>query len=204
MTPNSTETIHIDEALRLVDRELWIITAADGQRRGGLLATWVSAASIDRERPILLAGIGPNHFTAELVQASRTFGAHLLRHDQIDVAWNFARDSGRQQDKLRNLPIDQGQTGAPILVDCLAWFDCRVFARYDAGDRLLFWADIVAGSRRKPLDNKDSARVSSPLCEYEFFRGLSEEQRQILIGARDADSAFYRPLLEKWRLAKPW
>jgi len=44
----------IDAALRLVDRELWIITAADKNRRGGLLATWVSTASIDPERPILL------------------------------------------------------------------------------------------------------------------------------------------------------
>src|SRR5829696_10406770 len=90
----------VEAALRLIDRELWIITAAHGDRRGGLLATWVSAASIDPERPILLAGIGPNHFTAELVQSNNAFAAHLLRLDQIELAWNFASGSGRDRDKL--------------------------------------------------------------------------------------------------------
>ena len=90
--PSPTDLAQIDAALRLLDREIWIITAADGDRRGGLVATWVSSASIDRQRPMLLAGIGPNHFTAELVQATRVFGAHLLRTDQTQLAWNFARE----------------------------------------------------------------------------------------------------------------
>ena len=68
----------IDSALRLVDREIWVVTASDGERRGGLVATWVTAASIDRERPMLLAALGANHFTTELVQTSKAFAAHLL------------------------------------------------------------------------------------------------------------------------------
>jgi flavin reductase (DIM6/NTAB) family NADH-FMN oxidoreductase RutF len=76
MKPTSTDLAQIDAALRLIDREIWIVTAADGNRRSGLMATWVSAASIDCERPVLLTGIGPNHFTAELVQASKADAAH--------------------------------------------------------------------------------------------------------------------------------
>src|SRR3954469_9482743 len=136
----------IDSALRLVNREVWVVTAADGERRGGLVATVVTAASIDRERPMLLAALGANHFTTELVQASKAFAAHLLRPEQTELAWNFARDSGRQRDKLAGIVVERQATGAPVLADCLAWFDCRVFARYDAGDRLLFWGDVVAGT----------------------------------------------------------
>src|SRR3954465_4170009 len=84
----------INAALRLIDRDLWIVTAHDGPRRGVLVATWVSVASIDPQRPVLLAGLGPNHFTTELVQASRSFGAHLLRPDQTELAWNFSRACG--------------------------------------------------------------------------------------------------------------
>jgi len=204
MNPPTTDLAQIEATLRLIDREVWIITAADDGRAGGLVATWVSAASIDRERPALLAGFGPNHFTTELVQASRAFGAHLLRREQIELAWNFARDSGRDRDKLHGLKVKRRHTGSPILVECLAWFDCRVFARYDAGDRLFFWADIVGGSHREPIGSKDSTEENGPLREHDFFRGLSDEQRQILVRARDADAAYYRPLNEKWRLAKPW
>src|SRR2546429_1095460 len=98
-----TNNDEIAFALRLIDREMWIVTAASGERRGGLVATWVSAASIDRERPVLLAGLAPNHFTTELVQTSRAFAAHLLRPQQTDLAWNFGRDSGRDRNKFAGL-----------------------------------------------------------------------------------------------------
>src|SRR6476620_897039 len=104
------DLVQIDAALRLLDREIWIITAADGDRRGGLVATWVMPASIDPQRPALLAAIGANHFTADLVLASRAFAAHLLRPDQVELAWNFARDSGRSRDKLAGLTIEQRQS----------------------------------------------------------------------------------------------
>jgi len=192
------ELDEIDAALRLVDRELWVVTAADGQRRGGLVATWVIAASIDRERPMLLAALGANHFTTELVQASKAFAAHLLRPEQIELAWNFARDSGRQRDKLAGLAVEQHVTGTPVLVDCLARFDCRVFARYDAGDRLLFWGDVVAA------DGRWSLPTTCALREQEFFAKLTETQRQQLKADRDRDAAAGQPLHDAWRLKKPW
>src|SRR5262245_5765886 len=104
----------IDAALRHLDRELWVVTSASGARRGGLLATWVSIASIDRQRPVLVAGLSANHFTTELVQASSSFAAHLLRPEQIDLAWNFARDSGRSRDKFAGLEVQSNETGSPI------------------------------------------------------------------------------------------
>ena len=185
----------IDSALRLIDREVWILTAVVGERRGGLVATWVSAASIDRERPVLLAGISPNHFTAELVQKSKAFAAHLLRPDQIELAWNFARDSGHERDKLAGVSWSPGDTGSPILADCLAWCDCRCFARYDAGDRLFFWADVVAAGKHGP---------DPPLHEQAFFRGLTETQKQQLIAARDADVTIQRHLHQSWRNSQQW
>jgi|SRR5262245_26654184 len=193
-----TKTEEIDSALRLIDREVWIITAADGQRRGGLVATWISTASIDRERPVLLAGLGPNHFTTELVQSSKAFAAHLLRTQQTDLAWDFARDSGRNRDKFANLGVETHETGSPILTNCLAWFDCRVFARYDAGDRFFFWADVMASA---PVPREEPALA---LCEHEFFHSLTKDQLQHLAAARDADAAYLRPFHEKWRLASSW
>jgi flavin reductase (DIM6/NTAB) family NADH-FMN oxidoreductase RutF len=186
----------IDSALKLLDREIWIITAADGQRRGGLVATWVVPASLDRERPVLMIGIAPNHFTAELVLNSRAFAAHLLRPDQSELAWNFANGSSRNRDKLAGLAVEQRQTGAPILADCLAWFDCQVSVRYDAGDRLLFWGDIVAGTLRVPS--------AACLREHEFIRNLTDEQRQALAAERAADAAINRPLQERWRSENAW
>jgi flavin reductase (DIM6/NTAB) family NADH-FMN oxidoreductase RutF len=182
----------IDTALRLVDRELWIITAADGPRRGGLLATWVSSASIDPERPILLAGIGPNHFTGELVQSSRAFAAHLLRPDQIELAWNFANGSGRDRDKFAGSEVHSHETASPILTDCFAWFDCRVFADYNAGDRHFFWADVCSARAQH-----EQPRLT--LREHAFFQFLTPEQRGQLLADRNEDILKNRPLYDQWR-----
>ena len=199
-----TNPNQIDAALRLVDREIWIVTAAVGPRRGGLVATWVSAASIDSQRPVLLAGLAPNHFTTGLVQSSKAFAAHLLRPEQAELAWNFARDSGSARDKFANLGVETHDTGSPVLTECLAWFDCRVFARYDGGDRLFFWADIVAASGPDAAAPGAISPDRTALREHQFFRSLSQDQRQHLAAARDADAADLRPLDEKWRLTSPW
>ena len=190
MTPANLD--QIDSVLRLIDREVWIVTAAAEGRRGGLTATWVSAASIDREHPVLLAGIAPNHFTAELIEKSHAFVAHLLRADQASLAFDFANNSGRQRDKLAGLEFEPAVTGAPVLRDCLAWLDCRLFARHDAGDRLFYWADVVAASQ-----------VSSGpgLKEQAFFGSLSPAEKQALIRGRDADVEILRPLASGWRSA---
>ena len=180
----------IDTLLRLIDREVWIVTAAAGSRRGGLTATWVSPASIDRERPVLMAGIAPNHFTAELITKSGAFCAHLIAPEQSAAALHFAAGSGRAQDKLAAMETTAGETGSPILRDCLAWFDCRVFASYDCGDRWLFWGDIIAA---------EQPGAGLPLREHALMQRLSDDQRQLLIADRNADITRQRPLHAAWR-----
>ena len=94
---------------------------------------------------MVVAAIAPIHQTAELIQASGAFGLHLIRRDQIDLAWRFGLISARHHDKFSGLAITTESTGAPILQDCLAWLDCQVLTSLDVGDRILFWADVVAG-----------------------------------------------------------
>ena len=185
----------IDSILRLVDREIWIVTAAAAGRRGGLCATWVSAASIDPQKPVVVAGLASNHFTTELVRASGCFGLHLLRADQVPLALNFAIGSGRDRDKFAGLSLATGSTGSPLLADCLASLECRVFSRYDTGDRWYFWADVVAGQKHGD---------GNPLCEQALIAAASGEQRQLLLQNRREDSEYLQPLHNRWRAANLW
>lgn len=182
----------IDSVLRLVDREIWIVTAASGGRRGGLCATWVSLASLDPDRPVVVAGLAPNHFTTELVQSADCFGLHLLRTDQTPLALNFAIGSGRDRDKLAGLASHIGSTGAPMLDDCLATLECRVVARFDSGDRWYYWADVVAGKRLSD---------GEPLCEQALIAAASDEQRKLLAQNRRDDTERLGPLHNQWRAA---
>lgn len=178
-----------DLILRRLDREVWIVTSADSEKRGGLVATWVSSASIDSGRPTLLIGVAPNHFTCELIDASNGFAAHLIDESHSELAWAFGIGSGRDRDKFLGLETSTAVTGSPVLRDCLAWLDCNVISRLDTGDRVYFWGEVVA-----------SANVSegAPLREQRLFEAASDQQLRQLREGRDHDVGVHRPLYESW------
>lgn len=188
MTSLDVQTV--DRAFRQLNRPVWIITAAAGSRRGGLVATWVSPASLDPQRPVLLAALAPNHFTTELIQASGAFAAHLLNPDEIGYAWRFGLSSGRNEDKFAGIEPQGAATGSPILGDVGTWLDCWVFKQHSAGDRILFWADVLAG---KCESN------AHPLGEQDLLGAATPEQKRKMRDNLLADIGFLRPLADVWR-----
>ena len=106
-----------------LDREIWLITARAGDRQSGLIATYVSRASLVPTAPRVTVGLAKHHFTHELIQESNAFCIHLVDEDHIGWVPRFGICSGREIDKLGALATDAGVTGSPILTGALAWFD---------------------------------------------------------------------------------
>lgn len=139
---------------RGLDRELWVVTAADGDQKGGLIATFVmSQASIATAVPRVLVGISRRHRTWELIESSGAFALHLLGEDRLDWVVRFGLQSGRTADKLAGLEHRAGRSGSPILAGAAGWLDCRVEARLETGDRTVYLAEVVdaLGPRVNPL-----------------------------------------------------
>jgi flavin reductase (DIM6/NTAB) family NADH-FMN oxidoreductase RutF len=142
------------EIFRRLDRELWLVTAAAGDRRGGLIATFVSQASIVPGLPRVLLGLARQHQTWELVERSRAFGLHLLDERHLEWVWRFGLGSGRDGDKLEGLAARPGLSGSPLLDDAPSWLDCSVETSLDIGDRTVYVAEVLdarAGPPRRPL-----------------------------------------------------
>jgi flavin reductase (DIM6/NTAB) family NADH-FMN oxidoreductase RutF len=131
------------EVFNRLDREVWLITARAGDRQSGLIATYVSRASLVPTLPRITIGLAKHHFTHELIEASNAFCMHLIDERHIDWVWHFGIPSGRELDKLRGLPTHLSVSGSPILAGALAWLDCRVEARMDTGDRTVFLAEVL-------------------------------------------------------------
>jgi flavin reductase (DIM6/NTAB) family NADH-FMN oxidoreductase RutF len=157
-----------------LDRELWVVTAAAAGRRGGLIATFVSQASLVPELPRVLVGIAKQHHTWNLVEASGAFGLHLLGEEHLDLVWRFGLRTGRDRDKLAGLAVETAATGSPLLADAPGWLDCRVEARLDTGDRTVYLAEVVASRLSRPgslLTVKCLLRLAPP----ERLRELKEQ-----------------------------
>src|SRR5436309_1159966 len=129
MNPDSVAAVFAQ-----LDREVWLLTASAGARRGGLIATFVNQASIVPHMPRVAVGLARQHHTWELVEASGAFALHVLAEDQLDWVWRFGLQSGREFDKLAHLPTTPGVTGSPILAGVPGFLECRIEARLDTGD----------------------------------------------------------------------
>ena len=184
-----TDFAAVADVLAQPDPPVWLVTAQAGGRRGGLVATFASSASIVTDRPRVLVGLAKQHHTWELVDASRAFVLHLLAADQLDLVWRFGLQSGRDVDKLAGLAVEQ-TGGGPRVCDAPAWLDCRVEASLDTGDRTVHVAAVRAGRRERAAELLTLRRV---------VQAAPPERLRALKDALARDAAVDAGLIDAWR-----
>jgi flavin reductase (DIM6/NTAB) family NADH-FMN oxidoreductase RutF len=190
------DTAPVCNVFNQLDRELWVVTAAAGARRGGLVATFVSQASLcplpGPEAPRVLVGLARQHHTWELVEASGAFALHLLGEEHLDWVWRFGLPSGRDADKLAGLSWSPAATGAPLLEGARGWLSCRVEARLDVGDRTVYVAAVLDGGMVQP----------GPVLTMKRLLQLAPVERLRELRANLAnDSAIDAAAVRAWRQA---
>ena len=167
-----------------LDQEVFVLTAADGDRRSGQIATWVMPATIIPQVPRLLVGVGRLTYTRELIEASRRFALNLLGQDQWRWVPHFGLQSGRDVDKFAAVPFERGLTDSPLLPGVIGHLECEVRSALDGGPHVFYLADVVAGklvADRNPLRIHQLPAVLPPedvatmkrLLEQDIVRHLS-------------------------------
>ena len=97
--------------------------------------------------PLLLAvSVNPGNASYPLLHASGGFTVSVLKRGQIELARRFGTRSGRDGDKLAGIPWHPAASGAPVLDDALAYFDCRLEGSLPAGDHELVLGRVVDGA----------------------------------------------------------
>jgi flavin reductase (DIM6/NTAB) family NADH-FMN oxidoreductase RutF len=173
-----------------LDRELWLITTAHEARRGGLIATFVSQASIVPDLPRVLVGVARQHYTWQLIEQSGAFAMHLLADEHLPWVWRFGLRSGQHGDKLEGLATRAGRTGSPILPEALAWLEGRVEGRLDTGDRTLFLGEVVDGQWQ---------RHAPPLTLQRLLRLAPADKLQEMREQMAHDQAVDAAAIRTWR-----
>ena len=122
---------------------VYVVGVVDGTRRNAFTAAWVMQTSFD---PLLLAlSINQEHASYPVLKAGGGFTVNLLKRGQQDLARRFGTRSGRDEDKLAGIRWRPGRTGAPILEDALAYFDCELRGGVAAGDHELVLGRVIDG-----------------------------------------------------------
>jgi flavin reductase (DIM6/NTAB) family NADH-FMN oxidoreductase RutF len=184
------DVTQISKVYAQLDPPLWLVTAAHGGRRGGMIATTVTQASIVAEMSRQLITVDKRHNTHALIEGSGAFAMHLIDETQLDLVWRFGLQSGRDVDKLAGLQLLVGATGSPLLPEALAWFDCRVEARMDSGDRAVYLAAVVDGRL---------GRTDPPLTSRRFFQIAPPDKQKIMDEQYENDARLDAVSIQEWR-----
>jgi flavin reductase (DIM6/NTAB) family NADH-FMN oxidoreductase RutF len=135
-----------------------VITSADGDSLHGMTANAISSLSLDPV--LLLICVDKTAHTYQAVQASQAFAVNVLGEHQETLSRLFAKHDDSPPGTLRGQTFRKGQTGTPILTDCLAFLECRVVNMIDGGDHSIFLGEVV-----------DEAVVNQDLAPLIFYRG---------------------------------
>ncbi|HVT59222.1 MAG TPA: flavin reductase family protein [Thermoanaerobaculia bacterium] len=134
-------------ALRHFPAGVTVVTIRLGEEVHGLTVS--AFASVSAEPPLVVTVIDHQHKAYTMLQeADAVFAVNILREDQAMMSERFAwlKDGDRFAAGRWGAAV----TGAPILLDALAWLDCRVHSRYPAGTHHLYVGEVVASGVPTP------------------------------------------------------
>ena len=136
------------DALANLSHGVYVLGTRRGREMTAMTAAWV--ARVSEHPPCVAVSVRDDRYTHGVILESATFSLSILRDDQVDVATHFAETSGEYHDKLHGIPYGQSPNGSPILLDCLAYLDCRVLDAARAGGHTVFIGEVTAGESYGP------------------------------------------------------
>jgi len=128
-----------------------ITTPTDAGEPVGFTANSFTSVSLDP--PLVLVCVAESAFGYSAFRSARRFCVNVLADHQRDVSDTFA---SRGAEKFSSVAWRSGSTGAPVLSDVAAYFDCVPHQWTDAGDHGILIGRVVDFHFRDAL----------PLCYY--------------------------------------
>ena len=129
------------QVLQKLTLPVTVVTVGRGGAENALTVSWVCPASFDPPR--ILFAADSHHYSVDFLKSTKNFAVNVLREGQQRFAGHFARQSMMHEDKLKAMPHREATTGAAILSDSLAYFDCEVLELHEVGDHILVIGDVV-------------------------------------------------------------
>ena len=153
-----------------ISHGVYVIGVRDGDRQNAFTAAWVMQVSFNP--PLLAISINPQHYSYQLLQAGGICTVNVLGRDQQALADHFGRSA---PDKMAGFRWQQDKTGAPVLSESLAYFDCRVSHYTDAGDHKIAVCTVIAAAKLhdgQPLSYNETGELDGSSALYEKAIGV--------------------------------
>ncbi len=138
----------IGHALGRIASGVAVLTTQDKDMPGAMLVSWYQQVSF--EPPMIAFALKRGRPVAEMIQHGKKLALNILHTGQKDMVAHFGRGFEPGQDPFAGIKTERQALGVPILKNSLCFLECELRHQYDAGDHLLFVAEVVhAGSEEE-------------------------------------------------------
>ena len=117
-----------------------IVTGWAGDVPAGFTIGSFTSVSLDPPLVAFLPMISSD--TWEAMAPAGKFCVNVLRDDQADLCWRFAK-SGVGDDRFEQVVWNTSPTGCPIIEGVGAWIDCVVEHQFELGDHYMVVGRVV-------------------------------------------------------------
>ena len=156
---------------RQLTHGVYVVGVTHNNKDNAFTAAWVMQVSF---QPLLLAlSVHPGHSSYAMLTQGGAFSVNVLPGNRKDLAQRFGQPA--TVNKLADIKWRRGKTGAPILDDAMAYFDCEFSHAFPAGDHMLVIGRVVdgaiLGADALPMSYRDTGDMdgSSRLYPDDFF-----------------------------------
>lgn len=113
-----------------------------------------SFTSVSLQPPLVTVSLMKDSRTHKLILRSKIFGITILSEGQVEISSIFANQVTDSDNRFSGVETTSLQTGAPLIKEGLAFFDCTLFDILEFGTNSLLIGEVVAaelGISGKPL-----------------------------------------------------
>jgi flavin reductase (DIM6/NTAB) family NADH-FMN oxidoreductase RutF len=130
-------------ALGRIPSGIYILTAGQGERATGMLASWVMQAGF--EPPMVSVAVRHGRYVAEWLADGEPFVLNQVSEGQKHLLSHFGRGFEPGAPAFDGLDVRQATNGVSRLSETLGFLECKPTAHIDSGEHRIFLAEVTAG-----------------------------------------------------------
>jgi flavin reductase (DIM6/NTAB) family NADH-FMN oxidoreductase RutF len=143
-----------------------VTTCHDGVNHG---MTANAFSSVSLNPPLILVSVDKKANMHDMLMTGDAFCVNILAEHRADWSSWWAGKAPKEGDQFVDIPYSCKATGCPVLEGCLAYIDCKVWARYEAGDHTLFLGEVQEAALN------DDPNIKPLLFFSSKYRKLADE-----------------------------
>jgi flavin reductase (DIM6/NTAB) family NADH-FMN oxidoreductase RutF len=135
-------------ALGRLPSGLFIVTTRLQGRPLGFLGSLVQQVGFDP--PTVCIAMAKDRAQSSWFAESGTFALSILDEASAGLRSVFLKRLPEGASPFDGLKVGTAASGSPVMLDALAWLDCRIVGRHETGDHAVFFGEVVEAAVLRP------------------------------------------------------